>query len=65
MEAFPESRTVRKQSNFNRQTVRMKKSRFTETLVISIPKEYDGDMKAENVCSRFAAMASSTASWAG
>ena len=30
----------------------MKKSRFTETQVISILKEYDGGMKAEDVCRR-------------
>ena len=36
-------------SKLKLQTVKMKKSRFTETQVISILKEYDGGMKAEDV----------------
>ncbi len=41
----------------------MKKSRFTETQVISILKEYDGGMKAEDVCRRHCISTATLFNW--
>ena len=41
----------------------MKKSRFTETQVISILKEYDGGMKAEDVCRRHGISTATLFNW--
>jgi putative transposase len=41
----------------------MKKSRFTESQVISILKEYDGGMKAEDVCRRHGISTATLFNW--
>ena len=41
----------------------MKKSRFTESQVISVLKEYDGGMKAEHVCRRHGISTATLFNW--